>query len=155
MANESLARIFQQLAAQELGQALTTLENFLYTYPQLYSNEQLLKLREEYQLMADYWLKGFPDPQRGEVCRQLLRRLFALATDVEIRYRQRGSAYLQGISNRTRSGGRNWSIAAIRTEMEAHVAETAMLELQPEHIRQERSKQLYEQHQRQMNDLFD
>ena len=105
--------------------------------------------------MTDYWLKGFPDPQRGEVCRQLLRRLFALATDVEIRYRLRGSAYLQGISNRTRSGGRNWSIAAIRTEMETHVAETAMLELQPDNIRNERSKQLYEQHQRQMSDLFD
>lgn len=152
---ELLDKIFTLLNQQELGAALTATENLLYTYPQLYSNEQLLQLRSEYQLMADYWLKGYPDPQREEVCRQLLRRLHVLVSNVGVRAWLRGSAYLQGVSNRTRSGGHNWSVAAVRGELEGFVAEQAMLELQPDHVRNHEQQQLYERHQQQMNNLFD
>lgn len=155
MAAETLSEIFNLLAQGKLGPAMTQLENLLYTYPQLYSNEQLLKLRDDYQLMADYWLKGYPDPQRQEVFHQLLQRLFMLATDVTIRNRLRGSTFLYGVYKRTRNSGRNWSVAAIRTELEGFVAEAAMLELQPENVRGEHRRQLYEKHQRMANDMFD
>ncbi len=38
--------------------------------------------------------------------------------------------------------------------MESFVSDVAMLELEPEHLREEKSKNLYRQHQQQMNTLF-
>ena len=42
----------------------------------------------------------------------------------------------------------------IRQEMEDFVSGVAMLELEPEHTRQEKSDTLYKEHQTQMSNLF-
>ena len=126
MINELLDNIFGQINRGELGRALSATENLLYTYPHLYSTEPLLKLRDEYQLVVDYWQRGYDDPQRQQVCQHLLRRLSSLLTDVAAHSRMQQSAFLNSAYHRIRKSGRNWSVTAIRTELEDFVANTAI-----------------------------
>lgn len=153
-----LDTVFSLLDEQELGSALTAMENLLYTYPQLYSNEQLLRLREEYQLLADYWRRGYADPQRTAVYDALLHRLFSLATDVAVVAHMKSTPLLTTVYNRTRRSNRDWSIASVRQQLENFVAEAAMLDLSLDNqptSHGHNAQQLYSDHQQLMADLFD
>ena len=64
------------------------------------------------------------------------------------------SSFLQQLHSSARQTGRPMNLEAIRQEMENFVSEVAMLELEPEHTRKEKSQALYKAHQQQMNQLF-
>ena len=153
--NEALTTIISTILDRQLGKAIAHLENYFYTFIQPQAAEQLAEIKADYQLMGDYWLKGYNDPQREQLYDQLLRRMYVLTTNVYIRYVIRYSSYVSSVYNRCRSGRQEWSAASLRRDMEAFVSDVAMLELEPEHVRRQKQRETFEQHQRMMSDLFD
>ena len=154
--NEALNTIIADVTARQLGRAIGHLENYLYTFVQPQATEQLQLIKSDYRLMADYWQQGYDDPERGQLYDRLLRRLFVLATNVYIRYYIRNSTFVSGVYHRARNNGRrDWSPASLSHDLEAFVADVAMLQLEPEHVRASRQQNLYERHQQLMADLFD
>ena len=153
--NEALRDIRKLVFDRELGNAISAQENFLFTYPLQHEREILNGIKADYLLMSDYWRRGFNDPEREHVYDQLLRRMYVLTMNTAIRYQIRNNAFLRAVYSRTRSSRQDWSVQALRRDMENFVSEVAMLELEPEHTRQEKQKKLFEEHFQLQSDLFD
>ena len=140
---------------RQLGKAVNLLENYLYTFVQPQATEQLEELKTDYQLMAEYWQRGFEDPERERLYDKLLHRMYVLVSNEYIRYYIKNSSFAKSVYDRTRAARKDWSPNAIRQDMESFVTDAAMLELEPEHTRQQRQREVYEKHQKMMADLFD
>ena len=150
----ALERIFKQLISGNVGMAIAEVETYLVAWPNPQTAEKLQTVKAEYELMADYWQRGAKDPQRDEHYQRLLQRVYVLSANISIHRHVKSSSYLSALSSGARQPGRSWTLDAIRHEMEGFVSDVAMLELEPEGQRQEKSGQLYKAHQQQMNQLF-
>ena len=73
--NETLQSALECVVNRQLGKAVNLLENYLYTFVQPQATEQLEELKTDYQLMAEYWQRGFEDPERERLYDKLLQRL--------------------------------------------------------------------------------
>ena len=153
--NEALTTIVKTVIDRQLGKAIAQLENYFFAFIQPQAAEQLAEIKADYQLMGDYWLKGYDDPQRAQLYDQLLRRMYVLTTNVFIRYIIRYSSYVSSVHSACRTGRQEWSPVSLRRDMEAFVSDVAMLELEQEHVRHQKQHDLYEQHERMMADIFD
>ncbi len=150
----SLHRIFQQLINGNVGLTISELETYLSAWPNPQTKEKLDVLKREYQLMTDYWMRGAKDPQLDEQYQRLLQRLYILCSNISIYRHLTSSSFLQGIYNSVRQSGNTWSLVSIRQELENFVSEVAMLELEPENKRKDKSLNIYKHHQKQMDALF-
>ena len=149
-----LQRVATELCAGNAGLAIAEMETYLAAYPQQQTTERLNGIKAEYGLMEDYWRKGIADPQLDQLYQHLLQRIYVLYANIASYYRMHTYPTLAGIYNRTHAEQKDWSLSHIRKEMEGFVSDVALLELEPEHKRQEKSEQLYRDHQAQMNHLF-
>ena len=61
--HQSLKEICLHLEARNLSAAISELEAFLSVHPHQVNSDRLHALRTDYRLMADYWKRGFKDPQ--------------------------------------------------------------------------------------------
>ena len=150
----ALERIFKQLIRGNAGMAIAEAETYLAAWPNPQTAEKLRAVKAEYELMADYWQRGAKDPQMDEQYQRLLQRVYVICANISIHRHVRSSSYLASLSAGARQPGHDWSLDAIRREMEGFVSDVAMLELEPEDQRQAKSTQLYKDHQQQMNLLF-
>lgn len=153
--NEVLGTVIKAVQDRQLGKSIALLENYLFTFVQPQASSQLEDIKADYQLMSDYWQKGYDDPQRKQLYAQLLRRMYVLTMNVSIRYYIRNSSYVAGTYSRARSAREEWSATSLRHDMESYVSDVAMLELEPEHTRTQKQKEVYESHQQMMAALFD
>ena len=153
--DEALSAIIRDVQSRQLGKAIAQLENYLYTYAQPQASSQLEDIKADYGLMSDYWQKGYDDPQREQLYDQLLRRMYALTTNVSIRHYIRSSSYVSRIYATARAARQEWSAVSLRHDMESYVSDMAMLELEPEHTRRQRQKAIGEKHRQTMAALFD
>lgn len=147
-------RILNQLLKGNVGLAIAEMEVYLAAWPQVQTSERLRDIKEQYELLAGYWRQGMDDPQQQEQYHKLLQRFYVLYSNVIIHRLIQASSFLKGLYSRVRQKERDWSVAAIRREMENFVSEVAMLELEPAHQRGMMERELYKKHQEQMNDLF-
>lgn len=152
--DHSLEPVFKQLSDGNCGKAISELEVYLSAWPDGQSIERLQVLREEYDLMTGYWRKGMEDPQRQEQYQRLLQQVYLIFANLAIHRRIKASSFMTSLFQGTRQQQRDWSLTAIRQEMENFVTETAMLELEAENKREEKRRALYKDHQEQMNALF-
>ena len=153
-ANEHIKLVIENLCQRQLGAGIRNLENYLLTSQQGYM-EQLSAIKYSYESMVHYWQKGVVDDQRSEVYEQLLHRLYALAADIQTNSLFRTNFYWQTVYQRPRKGDTEWPMTFIRSQLENYVADMAVLELEPEHIRNTRRKELDADHQQFVRDLFD
>ena len=154
--NETLNDILETVLTRQLGKAADQLENFLLSSQRFQAErEQLAGIRNDYRLMADYWLKGFDDPDRQQVYDRLLRRLYVLVTNVIIRDRLHHNMYLQTLSSQAQLSRRDWSTSLLTADLEGFVTDVALLELEPEHVRKQKSEEVYRRHQLLLDTLFD
>ena len=77
-----LNQIITDICQHRLGSSIDALENLLLSNPNQSDLEKLVAIKNDYQLMADYWQRGFDDPQRLQVYNQLLHRLYVLTTNI-------------------------------------------------------------------------
>lgn len=151
---QQIYRVAQELHRGNVGLAIAEMETYLAAYPQQQTLERLNGIKAEYELMRDYWRRGVNDPQLDQLYHHLLQRVYVLYANVALFHRLRQYPTLSGIHNRVRMERKDWSLADIRKEMEGFVSNIAMLELEPEHTRQEKGDQLYKDHQSAMSNLF-
>ena len=152
---EELEEIKTVIYRRELGKAIAMLENYLLTNLMRHELEQLTAIKADYQLMIDYWRRGYNDPSREEVYNGLLQRMFVLTGNVAVRYGIRNTSFVTSVYSRTRASRKDWSVAALRRDMETFVSDMALTSLELEHLRAPKQAKLYEEHQRLMADLFD
>lgn len=152
--NKQLEEVKSLLEERKLSQALDALQTYLYAYPQPANMDKLEAIRSDFRLMVDYWRKGFKDPQQEQLYHQLLRRAYALNTNLSLQFFLHSSPFLMTLHTSVRQNARNWSMAAIRLEMENFVTNIAMLDLEPHQLREEKRLDLYTKHQKSMSDLF-
>ena len=153
--NESLTLVDKALKAGNCGRAIRQMENYLAAWPEQHTAEKLMELREDYDRMEAYWQQGGADPQRAELYQRLLQRVYVLYANVMHYHRMKVSPYQNSLYTRVRQGQREWSLTAIRQEMEGFVSNVAMLQLEPDNKRAAKSATLYREHQQQMNQLFE
>lgn len=150
----SLQRVYSRLQIGNVGLAIMELDTYLMAWPNQQTREKLETLKDEYNLMADYWMQGATDPERDEQYHKLLQRIYVLVANIAIHRHMSAVSFLQQLHRNARQTGRPMNLEATRQEMESFVSEVAMLELEPEHTRKEKSQALYKAHQQQMNQLF-
>ena len=153
--NEQLIDVKEMLLSRQLGKGIRALENYLLTSQRQQDMSQLESIKNDYELMTDYWQRGYDDPQREQVCNQLLRRMFVLTSNIETNWQIAETPFLKATYQRPRRRSEGWSLDGIKQMMETFVSDVALLELEPEHTRQQKSSALYASHFEQMRDLFD
>lgn len=153
--NESLKLVDEALQAGNCGWAIRYMENYLAAWPEQHTSEKLAQVREDYSRMESYWQQGGEDPQRKTLYQRLLQRVYVLYANVMHYHRMKASPYQNSLYTRARQEQRDWSLAAIRQEMEGFVSNVAMLQLEPDNKRQTKSEALYRDHQKQINQLFE
>jgi len=153
--NESLNQVIAHLRKGNLGEALSEMETFMLAYPQRTDNDRFYAIKSDFQLMTDYWKRGYKDPQLSALFQTLLQRLYVLWGNVSKNYSITHSSFLSSVYMHVKISVREWAPQMIREEMESFVSEIAVLELEPAHIREFRRQELYRHHQYQMNLLFD
>ena len=105
--------------------------------------------------MADYWKRGFKDPQLPALYQSLLQRLYVLCANISRSYAIGHNSFLSSIYLRQHMSARDWSPQNIREELETFVSDVAILELESPQQRETKQRELYRQHQHDMNVLFD
>ena len=152
--NKQLNDIQRQIFQRRLGKALNMAQNYVFTFPQQYDSSLLQDLKNNYQLMTDYWRKGAADPRRAEVYQVLLRRLNSFVTNMMIQDRIAHTSSLQTLRRKGEEIRSVISEHLLQARLEEFVANVAMLEFEPEQKRDERRQQLYREHQQFMDRLF-
>lgn len=150
----SLQRVYAQLQTGNAGLAIMELDTYLMAWPNQQTREKLDTLKSEYDLMAEYWMQGATDPERDQQYIRLLQRIYVLMANIAIHRHMSATSFLQQLHRNARQTGQPMNLDSIRQEMENFVSEVAMIELEPEHTRKNKSQALYKAHQQQMNLLF-
>lgn len=121
-----------------LGEAISLLKNLYYGKASLIGHEEFLAIAHDYDLMCDYHLRGFVDPQRETLYKSLLQRLYRVVADLDISWRCKNkTTYV----NAFRSADRlNMAHGFLRSVLENFVSEVALLSLEPETVRQTKRK---------------
>ena len=153
--NEALNLILTSLLRRDLGEAITATDNFLAIHPHQVNIDRLFAIRTDYQLMADYWRRGFKDPQLPSLYDTLLKRMYVLYANIANAYNIRHTSLLSSLYYRSHTAARDWAPQNIREDLEAFVSEVAMLELEAPHTAEPKRKELYARHFRSMVELFD
>ena len=153
--NQLFSDIRQHILSGELSKALKMTENAVAAGQMKVDREKLASIKEEYNLLIDFWMRGYNDPERGELYHRMLRSLYTLVANAHHRERLQRSPYLKNLYQRPRQAARNWSVAMLRKKLEDFVIDSAMLELEPENERKEKERLLYQEHQQWMADVFD
>lgn len=153
--NEALNIVYWHLLQRNLGEAIAAMDNFLAVHPHQINADRLFAIRTDYQLMADYWRRGFKDPQLGHLYNNLLKRMYVLYANIASNYTMRHTPFLASLFSRAHMTPRDWSPLVVREELESFVSETAMLSLEPPHVAEPKRRDLYARHHRSMVELFD
>lgn len=154
MKNTQLEQFRAELVSREVGMAIAEMDVYLQAWPQPQSKEVLNGIKADYDLMVDYWRRGVEDPRQDEMYQHLLQRLYVLYANIMVFRRIQQYPMLTRLYSEVKMVRRQWSLALIREELEGFVSSVAMLELEPEHLRQTKSDTVYREHQQFMDQLF-
>ena len=153
--NHALDVVYEWLLRRNLSKALTAMESYLSSYSATQDGDRLYAIQADFQLMTDYWKRGFKDPQLPHLYDNLLRRLYVLYADAAMSYQIKHSAYLSSINARLSLSSRDWTVQALKEALEEYVTASAMLALEPEHTQAEKKKALHLKHHQLIVDWFD
>ena len=149
---EILSKAINCLMDRRLSNAIEVLDQLYVQRPSLMGHSEFEAIKTDYQLMVDYMGRGFSDSHRESLYNTLLQRLYRVAADLEISWRCKNvSAYVNSFRVIDHL---NTSHDFVRTVLESFVSDIAMLSLQPEEMREQKSTELYDRHQLFMNRLF-
>lgn len=155
MENNNLQDVYEQLLFKNLSGAMDAMEIFLSTHLHETDKDRLYAIRTDFQLMTDYWRRGYKDPQVTALYENLLRRMYALYVQVKLEQDVRSSTNLVLVYDRITNKVKGQDICELQAQLESFVSDVAMLELEPEHTRKDKEKALYQAHHSLMRDWFD
>ena len=155
MESNNLQDIYRYLLSKNLSGAMDAMEIFLSTHLHETDRDRLYAIRSDFQLMADYWKRGYKDPQVTALYENLLRRMYALYVEVKLEQEVRSSTTVVLVHDRIMNRMKGQSVRELQEQLENFVSDVAMLELEPEHTRKEKEKTIYQEHHTLMRDWFD
>ncbi len=147
-----LTSVFAKLEAGELGNAIHIVRSFVDGHPYIMYDDELDVVERDYGLMLGYMRQGFNDPQREEIYRSLIRRLYHFSSNLLVAYKIHAVPFFS--ESARKSGNRSFSHDRIKTVLENFVADVAMLSLEPEGARAAKGKEVYRLHNDFMQELF-
>ena len=153
--NRALDIVYDWLLKRNLSEALAAMEGYISSFSGLQDADRLYAIKADFQLMSDYWKRGFKDPQLPSLYDSLLRRLYVLYADADMTYQIKHSAYLSAIHARLSQVSHDWTVQVLKEALEEYVAAGAMLALEPEHTQAEKKKDLHRRHHQLIADWFD
>ena len=153
--HEGLVQVYDLLISRDLGGAITALESFLAVHPHQINTDRLYAIRSDYEMMADYWKRGYKDPQLQSLYDNLLRRMYVLYANININYGVRHSSYLSSLYLKAYMTPRDWSPQVIREDLESFVSDVAMLGLEQSHLSETKRLEVYKNHHQSMVELCD
>ena len=153
--NRALDAVYEWLLKRNLSEALAAMESYISSYSGAQDADRLYAIKADFQLMSDYWKRGFKDPQLPNLYDSLLRRLYVLYADADMSYQIKHSAYLSSIHARLTQASRDWTVQTLKEALEEFVSAGAMLALEPQHTRAEKKKELHRRHHQLITDWFD
>ena len=153
--NSALDIVYEWLLKRNLSEALLAMEGYLSSYSGPQEADRLYAIKADFQLMSDYWKRGFKDPQLPNLYDSLLRRLYVLYADAAMSYQIKHSVYLSNIHARLSVSTHDWTVQVLKEALEEYVAAGAMLALEPEHTQAEKKKELHRKHHQLIADWFD
>lgn len=129
---------------QHLKDAINILQPLYDAHPNLWGYDDYQLVTDNYQRMVEYMKKGFLDPEREKLYRQLLRRVYRIIENLEISWRCKNQTiYVEAFQKSNRL---NMSYVFIQDVLERFVSDVAMLSLEPEETSQAHSDELYQRH---------
>jgi Flp pilus assembly protein TadD len=152
--NPHFSEIFQMLRTRSFHKAFVLIQNYMLTHVQQGDYEELTCIGQDYQLLSDYWSKGYDDTKRTELYEQLLRRLYVYVANVAIRDRIEKSSFLSAVWRDAHSRLYDDTASYLLDRLQGYVSEMALLELEPEHLRRQKTDKLYSEHQQFMSVVF-
>ena len=152
--DKTLLAIYDALTDRSLYDAIQRMEYYLSINPHQINSDRLFAIKADYQVMKDYWRRGYKDPQLSQQYDKLLRRMYVLYANVSTNARVLHSPFLASLFMKVRLSSRDWSVQVIKEQLESFVSDIAMLDLEPPHTSQERRKELYRQHHQLMSEIF-
>ena len=153
--NSALDIVYEWLLKRNLSEALQAMEGYFSSYSGPQEADRLYAIKADFQLMSDYWKRGFKDPQLPNLYDSLLRRLYVLYADAAMSYQIKHSAYLSNIHARLSISTHDWTVQVLKEALEEYVAAGAMLALELEHKQAEKKKELHRKHHQLIADWFD
>lgn len=153
--NEALELVLTRLTEKNLSGALVAMDSYLSAHPKQNDAHRVEAVRADFQLMTDYWRRGYKDPQLNGLYDNLLRRMYVIYANAALGYAVGHSSYLSSVYMRLTLTARDWSVQSLKESLEAHVSEVAMLELEPENKRGEKRKEIFRRHHQLMSEWFD
>ena len=153
--NRALDVVYEWLLKRNLSEALAAMESYVSSYSGAHGADRLYAIKADFQLMSDYWKRGFKDPQLPNLYDSLLRRLYVLYADADMSYQIKHSAYLSSIHARLTQASRDWTVQTLKEALVEFVSAGAMLALEPQHTRAEKKKELHRRHHQLITDWFD
>jgi hypothetical protein len=145
--NQSLDAVYDSLLKRNLSDALQAMAGYFSLYSGGQDVDRLYTIQADFQLMADYWKRGFKDPQLSQLYNNLLRRLYVLYADAAMRYEIKHTAYLSSIHAHLTLSSHDWSFQALKDALEEFVTANAMLSLEPAHTQVDQKKAMHRRHQ--------
>ena len=153
--NSALDIVYEWLLKRNLSEALQAMEGYFSSYSGPQEADRLYAIKADFQLMLDYWKRGFKDPQLPNLYDSLLRRLYVLYADAAMSYQIKHSVYLSNIHARLSISTHDWTVQMLKEALEEYVAAGAMLALELEHKQAEKKKELHRKHHQLIADWFD
>ncbi len=153
--HKNLQDVYEHLLQRNLSAAMDAMQIFLIVRPNGADIETLNGIRADFQLMTEYWKRGYKDPQAMALYENLLKRMYAFYIYESIVYEVSNSSLLSTVYARTYPVVSSQSIGELQQELEGFVSDVAMLELEQAHKRRNKQKALYLKHHGLMNDWFD
>lgn len=147
-----LNSIFDNLKEKKLGAALRAARAVTKNNPQIMYDEELERIESDYKLMLDYMKRGFNDPQRNAVYANLINRLYGHASNMLMAYKTHNTAFYMEMARK--AANKVFTNETIRQTLENFVADVAMLSLETEPVKTEKSKDVYRKHNDFMQALF-
>ena len=151
--NETLNKALETIDLHQLADAIRLVRQFLSDNPFLrYGTARLDEIDEDYHRMLDYMRQGFADSHRDDIYNRLLNKMSSLVHDLDVVYKRQNDTFY--IDAYKRVPGGQWGHEQIKEALEAFTSNVAMLSLEPDDMRQKRSRELYSNHQTYRNALF-
>ena len=136
---------------KQLGAALDTIQPVSSDRAYAVIYDRLDRIRDDYELLKNYMLQGYDDPQRDALYQELLRRLHRLTSDADMIWMIQNDPTMSATYSRVRNTGLTEDV--MKARMEDFVSEVAMLQLNDNSPQAKQG--IYQRHHELMSAVFD
>ena len=147
--SKQIKNIQNELNKGNLGRALSSIRSLINANPQLIYDQELENIENAYRLMLDYMKKGFNDPQRTDIYKSLIIKLYRITSDMYMAYRTQNIQFYTDTARKAMR--KHFTHENIKSGLENFVTDVAMLSLD---FGVEKSKNIYASHNDFMQALF-